>query len=365
MDFNGRIIPSFVRYPILVVGFLALVLAILGGVRRIGFQVGWVPGHLSFNHGGLMVSSFLGTVIAMERAVAIDLPGTLAVPSLTAIGTLFIIVNVEPGLGILLIAISSVGLLSLFVYIFFVQPSLHNLILIAGAICWIVGNTLWWTHVPIYSLVAWWMGFLVFVIVAERLELNRIVQFSFFQKGELVSGVLLSLAGMGLQSALPFGSRIMGIGFIVMAIWLIRNDMVRRTLFMGGERAYTGWCLFTGYFWLALGGFILLSFPHVRAGFLYDAFLHCVFIGFVFTMIFGHAFIIMPGVMDLDLSYHAGFYLPLVLLEGTLLLRIVGDLTYSGPLRTWSGLGNGLVIVLFLVMLVETEIRGHLQRSDQ
>jgi hypothetical protein len=135
--------------------------------------------------------------------------------------------------------------------------------------------------------------------------------------------------------------------------------MVRNLLWIGGERGYTGWCLFSGYLWLGTGGLVRIVYPGAAAGFFYDAFLHSIFLGFVFTMIFGHAFIIMPGVLDVDLNYHHGFVLPLVLLEGTLALRVVADLLFNQGLRQWAGLGNALAIGLFFVMLAETGIRSY------
>jgi hypothetical protein len=356
MDYIRDLRMDSLRYPIMATSFLALLLAIAGGLNRIGYSLLWVPTTATLDHGGLMVSSFLGTVIAMERAVAIPIPGSLIVPLMTVIGSVLLLFG-YPAIGLFFVVASSLGLLGLFVYIHTIQSELHNLVLIAGGFCWLVGNVLWWYNVPVYSLVSWWMGFLVFVVAAERLELNRLAQFSRVQEMLFISGVLLALIGMSVNPLGFSGVRLVGVGFIVLALWLIRNDMVRKMLFMGGERGYTGWCLFTGYFWLGFGGLLLVIYPSAHSGFLYDAYLHSIFLGFVFTMIFGHAFIIMPGVLDLDLTYHNGFYVPLILLEGTLVLRITGDLLFNNPLRQWGGLGNGFSIVLFLLMLGETQIR--------
>ena len=53
---------------------------------------------------------------------------------------------------------------------------------------------------------------------------------------------------------------------------------------------------------------------------------HSVFLGFVFSMIFGHAPTIIPAVTGLTLPFERVFYLHVGLLHGSLLLRIVGDL---------------------------------------
>ena len=73
------------------------------------------------------------------------------------------------------------------------------------------------------------------------------------------------------------------------------------------------------------------------AGLTYDALLHTLFLGFVFSMIFGHAPIIVPAVMPIDITYHWRCYIPLVLLQASLIVRIFADLTLNQPLR----IGNG------------------------
>jgi hypothetical protein len=91
-----------------------------------------------------------------------------------------------------------------------------------------------------------------------------------------------------------------------------------------------------------------LLFGGVAAGPFYDALLHALFLGFVFAMIFGHAPIIFPAVLGLPVPFRSTFYVPLVLLHLTLLLRIGGDLiSWSGG-RQWGGLLNILAVLAFL-----------------
>jgi hypothetical protein len=47
----------------------------------------------------------------------------------------------------------------------------------------------------------------------------------------------------------------------------------------------------------------------------------------VFAMVFGHAPIIFPAVLRVAVPYHASFYLPLVLLHLSLLVRLAGNAT--------------------------------------
>jgi hypothetical protein len=94
----------------------------------------------------------------------------------------------------------------------------------------------------------------------------------------------------------------------------------------------------------------------VAAGPLYDAMLHAIFLGFVFAMIFGHAPIIFPAVLGVDIPYRSDYYLPLVLLHASLAVRIGGDLLGMNEARLWGGLFNALAILLYLVMIAP--VRG-------
>jgi hypothetical protein len=65
-------------------------------------------------------------------------------------------------------------------------------------------------------------------------------------------------------------------------------------------------------------------------------------------MIFGHAPIIFPSITGVALPFQKAFYLHLVLLHLSLLLRVVGDLLLWMPDRKWGGLLGVLAILLFL-----------------
>jgi hypothetical protein len=99
---------------------------------------------------------------------------------------------------------------------------------------------------------------------------------------------------------------------------------------------YVAVCLLAGYFWLAVGGaLIALSVA-------YDAALHAIFVGFVFSMVFGHAPVILPAVLRTALPYHSVLYLPLVLLHASLAVRVA----LSTQIGAW---GNAAAIAAFIV----------------
>jgi hypothetical protein len=71
-------------------------------------------------------------------------------------------------------------------------------------------------------------------------------------------------------------------------------------------------------------------------------------LGFVFSMIFAHAPIILPTITGLALPFQKLFYLHVALLHLGLLLRVVGDMALELSLQRWGGALNTLAILLFL-----------------
>jgi hypothetical protein len=66
-------------------------------------------------------------------------------------------------------------------------------------------------------------------------------------------------------------------------------------------------------------------------------------VGFVFSMVFGHAPVILPAVLRVKLPYHPVLYAPLVLLHGSLLVRAF----VSTGAGAW---GNAAAIALFIAI---------------
>src|SRR5215471_18864528 len=74
--------------PLIALGMLALLMALWGGLVRLGWRWPLPWPTLSIVHGPLMVCGFLGTLIGIERAVALGAFWPYAAPLLTAVGTL-------------------------------------------------------------------------------------------------------------------------------------------------------------------------------------------------------------------------------------------------------------------------------------
>ena len=140
----------------------------------------------------------------------------------------------------------------------------------------------------------------------------------------------------------------MGIGLVALALWLLRHDIARHTVRQSGLRRFIAVCLLSGYVWLGVSGVMALFIGGVRGGPQYGALLHALFLGFVMAMIFGHAPIVFPSVLNRQMAYYSLSYIPLVVLHFSLLLRVVGDLLLWIPGRQWGAMLNVIALLLFL-----------------
>lgn len=339
------------RIALLLIALSALLMGLWAGLARAGWAL--PQAELAVAHGPLMVCGFLGTLIGLERAIAVTarLPkfGWIAysVPFFAAVGAFSLVLKPSP--ASLLMTISSWGLTVLFLYMFLKHAALFTGVMALGAFLWMVGNATWLLGQPFYQAVPAWMGFLVLTIAGERLELSRIRRISRRAYRLFGAAVALYLVGIALTYwDFDLGWRVIGLGLIALAVWLVHYDIARKTIRRAGAPGFIATCLLSGYGWLMIGGGLALAYGGVKGGLIYDALLHSVFVGFVFAMIFGHALIIFPAVLNAQIAFHERFYLWLGLFHGTMALRLITDLDYWAEGRQWAGLLNALMIVIFL-----------------
>jgi hypothetical protein len=320
------------------------------GLLRMGWSLTPYP-DLANAHGPLMVCGFLGTLIPLERAVAIRKKWMFTAPALTAIGWLALLAI--PGLtGAALFTAGSLVTFAILLFMLVREPKIHTLVMAAGGFSWLVGNILWMMGMPIFQMVFWWLAFLILTIAGERLELNRVLRLSHFKVWLFGSFVVLIMAGESTAIFnLELGTRLSGAGLLGLGLWLIINDIARRNLHHNADLTrYIARSLFAGFVWLIVGGGLMLLLGAQYAGLYYDATLHILFVGFVMSMIFGHAPIILPAIFNVQINFQPAFYIHLVLLHISLLIRIVGDLVSLQIVRQWGGLLNEVAILLFLVL---------------
>lgn len=342
--------PPRIRFILIACVGLSLLAALWSGLIRLGWNVpSWTSG-LPAHHGPLMMVGFLGTLIGLERAVALDRCWPYGAPISTALAALALLAGLPPHAGQILSVLGSVFLLSIFISLYRQHASDSMATMGGGAVLWFLGNLFWYSGYPLYQVVPWWAGFLVLTIAGERLELSRLLRLSgwgrlkfLLGQGIFLSGLFVSLLAFGL------GIWLSGIGLVALAFWLLRYDISWRTGRQAGLPRFMAICLLSGYLWLGVGGILWIVFVELfTAGPRYDAMLHVIFLGFVFSMIFGHAPIIFPSVTGMAMPFQPSFYVHLVLLHFSLILRVVGDLSAWMPGQRWGGLLNLLAILLFL-----------------
>jgi hypothetical protein len=283
------------RLPVMALGMLALVGGLVGGLARLGWGLA-TPAPVAAFHGPLMVAGFLGTVIGLERAVALGRRWAYAAPLASGLGGLALMVG-APG-GAWLMMLGSAVLVLVFVEILRRQAALFTVIMALGAVSWSIGQVLWLAGEPIPRVVFWWAGFLVLTIAGERLELTRLLRLGPPSRAAFVLVVAVLLVGLAATPfALGAGVRLIGAALIALALWLGLFDVARRTLRMSGLPRFIAVALLSGYAWLGVAGLLAVRWGSVAAGPQYDAMLHAVFVGFVFSMIFGHAPIIVPAIL--------------------------------------------------------------------
>jgi hypothetical protein len=352
---------------VLLLTIAAALLAGLGsGLARLGWQMDSFSSNWIMLHGPLMISGFLGTLICLERAVALAsrYRWSIAVPVINALGAVTLLLLRDAELARLLLTLGSLGLVGLFGFMLRLHPSRDMLIMALGAVCWLIGNGLWLAGQPVFQVVHLWTAFLILTIVGERLELSRVRHLTRASEYLLTLTVAVYLAGVLLTIVnLDTGIRVLGVGAVLVAGWLLRYDIARRTILQSGLPRYIAACLLAGYIWLGFGGLIAIWKGAVYAGPDYAVILHAFLLGFVFSMIFGHMPIILPALTGLRLNYTPVFYAPLLLLHVTLVYRMYGNLALNFTVRQQGGLLNVVAILLFLAMTVVTVFRSNVGQA--
>lgn len=118
-------------------------------------------------------------------------------------------------------------------------------------------------------------------------------------------------------------------------------------------------CMLAGYAWLGVAGLTLIAFSSHEPAFGYDIVLHAVLIGFVLSMVFGHALIILPAVARIRPRYTQLLYGALLLLHASVALRIGAGLTSWDLGRKGSGILTLAALAGFVGSLASAARKGH------
>ncbi len=324
---------------------LVLIAGLWAGLDRMGWSLPGGSATLIAVHGPLMVCGFLGILISLERAAALGQRWGYAAPAFAALGAIACLSG-SLRVAAASMLLSSAVLVVAGAFVFWRTRSGSASTLAAAAGMWLVGNAVWAGGGTIADAVQFWNGFLVLTIVGGRFREcppRRLPRVSFAIAASTLAGAI----ALG-----PFaggtGGRAGGVALIALAAWLVAFDTPRRGLVQHGLPRYEAVCSLLGYAWLATAGILAVSGGALAPGPDYDPRLHALFVGFVFSMVFGQAPIVFPGMLQARFRFGTRLYVPLAGLHLSLLLRISGDATRTIWARQWGGMLGALSIVVFL-----------------
>jgi hypothetical protein len=326
------------RFPLLAFGLVSLVAGVAGGLARLGLEAR-IPADALAWHGALMVGAFFGTVISLERAVALGSGWSYGAPLLCGLGGAALLAGASQA-GILLLCAGALLLVAASGAVIRRQGSLESWLLALGAAGLLAGDAAIALGSGSEAALRWWIAFFALTIGGERLELSRYLPKPPAARALFAAIIAALLAGAAAST------RFTGFALVFLGAWLLVFDIARRTVFDKGLTRYIAVCLLAGYAWLVLGGVML------AAGYPRDAALHAFFLGFVFSMVFGHAPIIVPAVLRRRLPYTAWLYLPLALLHAALAARVAGAIASRAEWQLAGAIGNALAIAAFIATAV-------------
>ncbi len=347
---------AYFRIPFMILAVINLLVGLWAGWIRAGWNF---PGtSLSVHHGAIMVGGFLTTLIALEKAIPLKRNIVLIVPLISALSLIMAIPGYfNPGLYFLLAG--SIGLFGIHMWYLYLYPrDLSALLMLAGAGCLVVGNGML-IHEKFYpSAFPWWMGFLLLTITAERLELSKFLPVSTGVKYFLLGLLTLFLTGI-LMPFYGIGKYVSGASFLCIAVWMLRYDVIRVGLKKDGLTRFSSIALMVANAWLMVEGILFMLLPETALS--YDMMVHVFFIGYTFSMIFAHGPIILPAVLGISIKpYHPVLYAWIILVQGSLLMRIISDALGSFDGRKISGILSGAGILLYFITLVVVTIRARM-----
>ncbi|WP_150119551.1 hypothetical protein [Enteractinococcus helveticum] len=309
-------------------------------------------------HGVLMVVGFLGTLIAMERAVALRHPLGYLAPALLGAGALGLLTPLPTTLGQLLFIEGALALCIVYLVLWRRSRDVLVLVQLLGGLHLLIA-TLAWLVAPVSALVPWFIGFLVLTISAERVELAR---FQMPPHGTTVLVATTTALTVTLTAGFfwpDLAVRLTGTLLVILVLWLVQHDVARAGMHGTGLRRYSSVALLTGYGWLLVAAVCWLIYGHQISGFAYDAIVHAVMLGFALSMVMSHAPIILPAVLRRPLPYRPILWIPLALLHIGLILRVLtGDLLQLTVLWQIGGVITVAALLVFVLTAATSSLLG-------
>lgn len=353
------------RFVFLAFAGVSVLTGLTAALALLGYLGGTRAATLAADHGPLMIFGFVGGAIGLERTVAVRTRWAWAGPVCSALGVVTLLAGLPVAVPALLFTGSFLLLGLVYATVHRRQATAAVIAQAAGVIGAVSATLLWgFGDGGFAAAMPPAVVFVVATIIGERLELARI-PVTAGNPEPLITGLVLALAAAGILfvAAPEVGHPLMGLLLVAVAVVTARVDVARRLVRAQGLPRFSAVCMLAGYLWLGLAGLLWVAFPRTTTGFLYDATVHAVFLGFVISMIFAHAPIILTAVIRRPLPYHPVMYVPVALLHGGLALRLLGDAREAVPLWQAGGVINVLAVLTFLLTGVTLSVRASRRRA--
>ena len=320
-----------------------------GGLVRIGVPLPYAKAPAEL-HGLIMMQGVFGTLVPLERAVALRTSTWFAAPILSILATAALLAGL-PALGALIAyAIAAAIFCCMSAHVVRLQPAPFTVALLLGAVCLLIAaiQTVLANGAIAFSI-PWCLAYLVLTVAGERLELSRLMGHGPATVAAFFGAASVLLVGcvIGLDSA--WGARCVGLGLLLLSIWLWRYDIALRTVRTRGQARFMAAAILCGHAWLGVAGLLALGMPDNVAS--PDALIHAITIGFTLSMVMGHALVILPAVAGVRIGYSPRLFAPLAILQAGVSYRVLADAFFM-DWRWASGLMTVLALAVFAILVV-------------
>lgn len=362
---KNRTLQSLSRGAFLVPAGIAMLAGVNAALMLVGVGAPVQAARLPDLHGMLMVAGFLGTLIAMERAVALRHPLGYAAPLLLGLGGLALLTPLPVTVGQLLLVDGAIAFVAVYAALYRRNHDDVVIVELLGAVHLAIGTILW-LRLEMPWLMPWLVGFVVLTICAERVELARLAMPAtggrtlVLHAGALTAGLVATLLWPDV------GARLTGLVIASLVVWLVRHDVARKMIKATGLPRFSAAALLGGYVWLFLAAVTWLVAGAQLDGAPYDLIVHSVMLGFAISMVMAHAPVILPAVLRRPLPYRPIMWIPLVLMHIGLVIRIgAGD--FFGLHTIWQAgsVINVIALLLFFVVAAGSSALGPVKRTPR
>jgi len=211
------------RIALLLPGGVALLLGLDAGLLLLGLPAPLRWSRLPDVHGVVMVLGFVGTVVALERAVALRRTWGYLAPAGFGVGALLLVSAAPAPVGGGVLVLGAAALVAVYVPLWRRQPAGAVVVQAGGGVLALGAALLSLGGVPMPVLLPWLAGFLILTISGERLELARVALLAPHAEMLAVGASALIAAGVLATVLWPVaGYPLLGVGVLALTAWLTR-----------------------------------------------------------------------------------------------------------------------------------------------